>query len=211
MFPPVLAVTALVAAQLIIAQGPQCFEFKGVPFGASRAEILPKFPFVQCGESPDERVFDTICITRASVLKAQDFIFGGVPIKFGIVTLLADALTGVTLMIAPDDYQRLSRAMAEGYEKPDGVEQEALQTRERVKIANETTHWVIGQVTTRLRKYFPMIETGTVSMVTKTNINEFKEFERQSVHNVIKGPKGLQGDQQKGGPAAPLQASPATL
>jgi hypothetical protein len=166
----------------------QRIEFQGVPFGATQAEVLARFPFLDCRAAPNTRFADVICHGTARVMNAQDFTYGGVPVTDLSLNFYNDTLASVFVTIDPQYFSTLSRAMVEGYGQPGKVERPEVQTGKGVTVRNEVLTWQRGDVRVVANKHFARRDDGGVVLRTDGAIEEFNRRNRESTR---KGAKDL--------------------
>jgi hypothetical protein len=166
----------------------QRIEFKGVPFGATQAEVLARFPFLDCRPAPNTRFADVMCHGTTRVMNAQDFTYGGVPVTDLSLNFYDDTLASVFITIDPQYFSTLSRAMVEGYGQPGKVERPEVQTGKGVTVRNEVLTWQRGDVRIVANKYLARRDDGGVVLRTDAAIEEFKRRNHQSTR---KGAKDL--------------------
>jgi hypothetical protein len=130
-----LAIAALLCASSAFAQSSP-LEFKGVSLGATRAELLEKFPAFRCDAD--------MCIATLSVANQTNGLedFGGVRPTGYLVNLDGDKVAAVSIIFDSDMYPLLLAALSEKYGKPTSTQIKAVTNHAGAKFKSRSARWV---------------------------------------------------------------------
>ena len=153
-------------------------EFKGVPLGATQAELLAAHPGFRCMADKDDAEI-TICMISPRCYQSsysakqeceREFsarnTFGGEPNKFIMATMWLGKLHAVAVKIEPESYDRLARALAAKYGTPEET-REPITTRAGVSYENALARWSFPDGFIRLRRFSGRIDEGLATIMSR--------------------------------------------
>ena len=120
-------------------------EFKGVPLGATKEQMLDKFPRMQCHEANTCSYFppsSELCESTPGTPGCDAFsYFGPARAMMYWITLQDGVVRKAVISFVPDDYDALVAALRDAYGKPSVDTRSAIQRGARPSLDNRTVRW----------------------------------------------------------------------
>lgn len=141
--------------------------FKGVPLGASQADLRSKHGNFRCHE--------TICTWSVSSCAAglpgfsdciRSATYGGVTFQSVDATFYEGRMGRVMVFTSPTSFDRLKDSLVEALGKPSKIETFVEKTRAGVELQNERYRWVKGDAMLTLMRYAATADTGSVTIMS---------------------------------------------
>jgi hypothetical protein len=143
-----MALTVAVLASSIFTSAlvqPAPLEFKGVPLGATKEQMLEKFPALRCGEGDICSYFpapSAICEMKPGTPRCDEFsFFGPARAMMYWITLQDGNVRRAVISFVPDDYDVLVVALRKEYGKPSSDTRSSVHNRMRASLDNRTVKW----------------------------------------------------------------------
>lgn len=146
-------------------------EFKGVPMGATRTELLSKWPEFRCYPSGCRLVVDEVRRAACAItdtpcwLKVVErFRFGPAQVRSYDVDFRGDLVSTARIVMSRNWYPQLVIALTEKYGPPHKDATDQVQNRMGAKFDNRTVSWAFPTGTIKAEERGLDIDTSMVTM-----------------------------------------------
>jgi hypothetical protein len=164
------AIVALLLLCALPARGAEgSFDLKGVPLGATEADLVARFPGIQCRESAAATA-ERIC----SVLKDS---YGGAEASL-LFALIGGKVSNMSARFSSKDFAEVAAAMRERFGPPTSEVTDTVTNRAGAQFENETFTWKRGGEIATARRYSGTLDRASVTFISEASIEEFKRRSR---------------------------------
>ena len=138
----------------------ETIEFKGVPFGASEAELLQLHPSAKCNAPKERLLVDRYCFILVS--------YGGAEANVAF-SLIEDKVVGATAAFASREFDDVLRALTDQYGTPK-IDRQTVRNRLGAEFENVTARWDLPdqELVIRAQRYSGSLDTARVMFETHT-------------------------------------------
>ena len=146
------------------------FDIKGVPLGATEADLIGRFPGIQCRDSPGITA-ERMC----SVLKDS---YGGAEASL-LFALIGGKVSNMSARFKSKDFAEVIGAMRERLGPPTSEKAETVTNRAGAKFENITFTWERGGEVATARRYAGALDRASVVFLSEASVEEFKRRARE--------------------------------
>lgn len=167
------------------------FDLKGLPLGASVADLKAKFPEYYCSSNAGNTISDTSCslspetkclleqspypdnkTCRDAVMNAMTY--AGVQSNISLF-FYNDKLGMVQITFGAKSFTEVTASMREKYGEPTSQKAEQLINRMGVAFENQTLEWKATGTTIQAEKFAGRIDKSSVKIIQDAYFIEFKK------------------------------------
>lgn len=156
--------------------------FKGVPLGASQADLKSKHSNFRCQEAVCTWSLSACALAVPNSSECiRSSTYGGVTFQFVEATFYDDKMGRVTVATSPAAFDRLKDSLVEALGKPAKIETFTEKTRAGVELQNDRYRWVKGESILTVVRYAGTADTASVSIMSGEAIAREDAARRKAV------------------------------
>ena len=146
------------------------FDLKGVPLGATEADLVARFPGIQCRERTAATAERICSVPKESYGSAEAGL---------LFAVIGGKVSNMSARFNSKDFAEVVAAMRERFGPPTSEETETVTNRAGAQFENKTFTWKRGGEIATARRYAGTLDRASVTFLSEASIEEFKRRARE--------------------------------